>query len=77
MQLGSTCEKLHSKDLGGATLYSTCEPCPMCFSAAWWANISRIVFGVSLGESSKLFGQEILVSTDTLNRKGGDRIEIK
>ena len=73
----SACSKLHSKNLSGVTLYSTCEPCPMCFSAAWWANISRIVFGVSLKESSRLFGQEILVSSDYLNRKGASKIKIK
>ncbi|MFH1626681.1 MAG: nucleoside deaminase [bacterium] len=71
------CNKLRSKDLSGVTLYSTCEPCPMCFSASWWANISRIVFGISLEESSKLFGQEILVSSNYLNEKGANKIEIK
>ncbi len=71
------CKSLHSKDLNGVTLYSTCEPCPMCFSASWWANISRIVFGISLKESSKLFGKEMLVSTKYLNRKGANKIEIK
>ena len=73
----SACKKLKSKDLSGVTMYSTCEPCPMCFSASWWANINKIVFGVSLEESSKLFGQEILVSADYLNGKGANKIEIK
>ncbi|PIN73753.1 tRNA-specific adenosine deaminase [Candidatus Woesearchaeota archaeon CG10_big_fil_rev_8_21_14_0_10_45_16] len=73
----SACEKLNSKELLGVTLYSTCEPCPMCLSASWWANISRIVFGISLEESSKLFGPEILVSADYLNGKGANKIEIK
>jgi len=73
----SACNKLCSKDLSGVTLYSTCEPCPMCFSASWWANINRIVFGISLKESSKLFGQEILVGVDYLNGKGDNKIEIK
>lgn len=72
----SACKKLQSKDLSGVTLYSTCEPCPMCFSAAWVANISRIVFGISLEELSKLFGQEI-VGSKYLNGTGANKIEIK
>ena len=73
----NACQKLHSKDLSGITLYSTCEPCPMCFSAAWRANISKIVFWISLEESSKLLGnQEIFVNIDYLNKKGADKIEI-
>lgn len=31
-------------DLGGTTLYSSCEPCPLCLSAALWARIDRVVF---------------------------------
>ena len=30
--------------LHGATLYSSCEPCPMCLAAAYWARVARIVF---------------------------------
>lgn len=31
-------------DLKGATLYSSCEPCPMCLGASLWARIDRIVY---------------------------------
>ncbi len=31
-------------NLEGATLYSSCEPCPMCLSAVYWARITRLVF---------------------------------
>jgi tRNA(Arg) A34 adenosine deaminase TadA len=30
--------------LKGATLYTSCEPCPMCLASAYWARVSRIVF---------------------------------
>jgi guanine deaminase len=33
--------------LAGSTLYVNCEPCPMCFAAAYWARIERIVFAAS------------------------------
>lgn len=69
-------ELLHSRKLDGCTLYSTCEPCPMCFTAAWWAGIERIVFGITLAESSQLFLREIKVEASYLNERGGDKIEL-
>ncbi|MDO8556042.1 MAG: nucleoside deaminase, partial [Nanoarchaeota archaeon] len=40
-----------SKNLGNCTLYSTCEPCAMCFYMAWLASIDEIVYGASLIDS--------------------------
>jgi guanine deaminase len=37
-------EKLSSFNLSGCTLYCSCEPCPMCLAAIYWARIDRIVF---------------------------------
>jgi len=36
--------KLSAFHLAGCTLYSSCEPCPMCLAAAYWARVERIVF---------------------------------
>ena len=39
------CSKLGTFDLSGCTVYTSCEPCPMCLGAIYWARISRIYFG--------------------------------
>ncbi|MBD3942951.1 nucleoside deaminase [Microbacterium sp. NEAU-LLC] len=38
------CRGLGTFDLSGATLYSSCEPCPMCLGTALWARIERVYF---------------------------------
>jgi guanine deaminase len=38
------CQEIGDFSLEGATLYTSCEPCPMCLASAYWARVSRIVF---------------------------------
>ena len=72
-----TCKKLKTNNLKDCTIYTTCEPCPMCTGAIWWANIKRLVYGISLKESSKLFGKEIDITSKYINKKGGNKINIQ
>src|SRR5688572_14829378 len=46
--------KLGRFDLKGCTLYSTTEPCPMCFSAIHWARIEAVYYGTSIVDVKKL-----------------------
>ena len=38
------CQKLDTFKLDGCTIYSSCEPCPMCLTAIYWARLDRLVF---------------------------------
>lgn len=39
------CSKLGTFDLSGCTIYTSCEPCPMCLGAIYWSRIGRIFYG--------------------------------
>lgn len=56
------------KSFAGTTIYSTCEPCPMCFVAIHWAGIPRLVFGARIRDAAKLGFRELPLSVFSLNR---------
>lgn len=41
------CRRLGTFDLSGCTIYTSCEPCPMCLGAIYWAHLDRIYYGNS------------------------------
>jgi guanine deaminase len=48
------CKTIGNFDLTGAVLYTTCEPCPMCLSAIYWANIHAVYYGSTRFEAEAI-----------------------
>lgn len=50
----NACRELGTFDLSGATLYTSCEPCPMCLASALWARISNVVFAADRHDAASV-----------------------
>ena len=50
----SACSKLQTYQLHGCTVYSSCEPCPMCLSALYWAGVKKIFYGNTKEDAAKI-----------------------
>lgn len=72
----SACRKLGSIDLSGAVIYSTCEPCPMCFSACHWARLSLIVCGAGIKDAQLAGFNELTIPNEKMKSLGKSRINI-
>ena len=53
MAIRNACTNINCFKLEGAVIYASCEPCPMCLSAIYWARISKIYFAADNTDASK------------------------
>jgi tRNA(Arg) A34 adenosine deaminase TadA len=54
MAIREACQNVSDFNLEGATLYTSCEPCPMCLSAIYWSRISEAYFGNSREDAANI-----------------------
>ena len=48
------CQRLGTFSLQGAVMYASCEPCPMCLAAIYWARISKLYFANCTEDAAKI-----------------------
>ena len=48
------CKFLNTFDLSGTEIYTSCEPCPMCLSAIYWAHIDKIYYANTKADAAKI-----------------------
>lgn len=50
----AACQKLGTFDLSGCEIYTSCEPCPMCLGAIYWAHLDKIYYGNNKTDAARI-----------------------
>jgi len=72
LAIRDACRSLGDFSLQGGVLYASCEPCPMCMAAIYWARIDRVVFAAS-GEDAARAGFDDRLIAREICRPYGER----
>ena len=54
MAIRAACRQLSDFRLSGCVLYASCEPCPMCLAAAYWARIDRLIYAATRDDAASI-----------------------
>ena len=60
------CKSFNNFNLSGCELYSTCEPCPMCLSAIYWAHIEKVYYANTRDDAQKIDFDDSLIYSELL-----------
>lgn len=68
--------KLKTYDLSGCEIYTTTEPCPMCFAAIHWARLGRVIYGTTIQEVARLGFHEMTIGSQQMRTLGKSPVTI-
>src|SRR5271157_5858524 len=61
LAIRAACAKLRVFELQGCEIYTSCEPCPMCLGAIYWARLSRVYFANADADASRIGFDDSLI----------------
>lgn len=76
----NACKELNTFQLEGCTIYSSCEPCPMCLGAIYWARPKRLVFAATKEIASKYNFDDSFIYNEInleLNQRSIETLQLK
>lgn len=68
----AACKELGTFDLSGCEIYSSCEPCPMCLGAIYWAHLDKLYFGNNKHDAAEIGFDDAFIYEE-LDLKPADR----
>ena len=73
----NACKKLNTFNLSNCSLYSSCEPCPMCMSAIYWSRIGKVYYANTRDDAKNIDFDDSLIYSEISKKKEDRQIPIK
>lgn len=73
----TACEKLKTFDLSGCEIYTSCEPCPMCLGAIYWAHIDKIYYGNDKDDAKAIDFDDSFIYDELALPRGERRLPVE
>ena len=73
----NACKKLNTFNLSNCSLYSSCEPCPMCMSAIYWSRIGKVYYANTRDDAKKINFDDSLIYSEIPKKNEDRKIPIK
>jgi guanine deaminase len=72
LAIREACKKLGNHQLDGCTIYTSCEPCPMCLGAIYWARPEKVFYACTREDAARInFDDQFIY--EELPKKGNER----
>ena len=73
----NACKKLNNFNLSDCSLYSSCEPCPMCMSAIYWSRIGKVYYANTRDDAKKINFDDSLIYSEIPKKNEDKKISMK
>lgn len=73
----AACEKLNTFDLSGCQIYTSCEPCPMCLGAIYWAHIDKMYYGNDKDDAKAIDFDDSFIYDELALPRGERRLPVE
>ena len=73
----NACKKLNTFNLSDCSLYSSCEPCPMCMSAIYWSRIGKVYYANTRDDAKKINFDDSLIYSEIPKKNEDKKISMK
>jgi guanine deaminase len=76
LAIRQACSKLENFELRGCELYCSCEPCPMCLGAVYWARLDRVYYANGSEDAARIGFDDSFIYREIVRPKGERRLEM-